>query len=241
MRDHLHRSRDAAARAGRRDDSHRSELRSEARPHSSARLAARNRAREAAGARRDPADARARGSSVVRFARAAAEEHSALRAAGDREVAAPARPRARRRSRRRAKATRVGGVTIHAAARRIEATATGSIAGEARRTCICSTPARRSSSPATRRSSSDTHHLVERVLWENGRELDLALLPIGYAPWWKPGFRKGHLTHDDALTLFERLRARVFVPYHWGTFRHVTATAHDAIRSTCASASSRIT
>jgi L-ascorbate metabolism protein UlaG (beta-lactamase superfamily) len=76
----------------------------------------------------------------------------------------------------------------------------------------------------------DTHHLVERVLWKNGRDLDLALLPIGYAPWWKPGFRRGHLTHDDALALFERLRARVFVPYHWGTFRHVTATAHDAIR-----------
>jgi L-ascorbate metabolism protein UlaG (beta-lactamase superfamily) len=76
----------------------------------------------------------------------------------------------------------------------------------------------------------DTHHLVERVLWHNGRELDLALLPIGYAPWWKPGFRKGHLTHDDALTLFERLRAKTLVPYHWGTFRHVTATAHDAIR-----------
>jgi L-ascorbate metabolism protein UlaG (beta-lactamase superfamily) len=76
----------------------------------------------------------------------------------------------------------------------------------------------------------DTHGLVERVLWSAGRELDLALLPIGYAPWWKPGFRKGHLTHDDALTLFERLRARVLVPYHWGTFRHVTATAHDAIR-----------
>jgi len=76
----------------------------------------------------------------------------------------------------------------------------------------------------------DTHHLVERVLWKNGRELDLALLPIGYAPWWKPGFRKGHLTHEDALTLFERLRAKTLVPYHWGTFRHVTATAHDAIR-----------
>jgi L-ascorbate metabolism protein UlaG (beta-lactamase superfamily) len=76
----------------------------------------------------------------------------------------------------------------------------------------------------------DTHHLVERVLWKNGRELDLALLPIGYAPWWKPGFRKGHLTHEDALTLFEKLRARMLVPYHWGTFRHVTATAHDAIR-----------
>lgn len=76
----------------------------------------------------------------------------------------------------------------------------------------------------------DTHDLVERVLWRNARELDLALLPIGYAPWFKPGFRHGHLTHDDALALFERLRARTFVPYHWGTFRHVTSTAHDAIR-----------
>ena len=77
----------------------------------------------------------------------------------------------------------------------------------------------------------DTHHLVERVLWATGRELDLALLPIGWAPWWKKsGFRKGHLTHDDALDLFERLRARALVPYHWGTFRHVTATADDAIR-----------
>jgi L-ascorbate metabolism protein UlaG (beta-lactamase superfamily) len=78
--------------------------------------------------------------------------------------------------------------------------------------------------------TADTHFLVERSLWRQGRELDLALLPIGYAPWWKPGFRKGHLTHEDALALFERLRARVLVPYHWGTFRHVTATAHDAIR-----------
>ncbi len=76
----------------------------------------------------------------------------------------------------------------------------------------------------------DTHHLVERTVWQTDRELDLALLPIGYAPWWKPGFRRGHLTHEDALVLFERLRARVLVPYHWGTFRHVTATAHDAIR-----------
>ena len=78
--------------------------------------------------------------------------------------------------------------------------------------------------------ASDTHHLVERTLWDRERTLDLALLPIGYAPWWKPGFRKGHLTPEDALTLFERLRARTLVPYHWGTFRHVTATAHDAIR-----------
>jgi L-ascorbate metabolism protein UlaG (beta-lactamase superfamily) len=74
-----------------------------------------------------------------------------------------------------------------------------------------------------------THHLVEGVLWAAGRELDVALLPIGYAPAWKPGFRRGHLTGDDAITLFELLRAREMMPYHWGTFRHVTATAHDAI------------
>ncbi len=84
----------------------------------------------------------------------------------------------------------------------------------------------------------DTHHLVERTLWSRGRELDLALLPIGYAPWWKPGFRRGHLTHEDALDLFERLRASIFVPYHWGTFRHVTATAHDAINRLKASLAS---
>ena len=75
----------------------------------------------------------------------------------------------------------------------------------------------------------DTHGLVERVLWSTGRSLDVALLPIGYAPPWKPGFRRGHLTHDDALALFETLRARALIPYHWGTFRHVTSTAHDAI------------
>jgi L-ascorbate metabolism protein UlaG (beta-lactamase superfamily) len=75
----------------------------------------------------------------------------------------------------------------------------------------------------------DTTHLVEDHLAANGRSLDLALLPIGHAPWWKPGFRKGHLTSADALTLFERLKARYFIPYHWGTFNHVTSTAFDAI------------
>jgi L-ascorbate metabolism protein UlaG (beta-lactamase superfamily) len=74
-----------------------------------------------------------------------------------------------------------------------------------------------------------THHLVQDTLWQRGRELDVALLPIGYAPRWKPGFRRGHLTGEDALALFEILRARAMLPYHWGTFRHVTATAHDAI------------
>lgn len=75
-----------------------------------------------------------------------------------------------------------------------------------------------------------THLLVERILWMRDRELDVALLPIGYAPWWKrKAFREGHLTSEDALDLFARLRARHLVPYHWGTFRHVTAGAHTAI------------
>ena len=77
--------------------------------------------------------------------------------------------------------------------------------------------------------TSNTTHLVEDHLTVHGRDLDLALLPIGHAPWWKPGFRKGHLTSTDALTLFERLNARYFIPYHWGTFNHVTSTAFDAI------------
>ena len=76
----------------------------------------------------------------------------------------------------------------------------------------------------------ETPRLVREHLNQQGRRLDVALLPIGYAPWWKrTGFRRGHLTHDDALTLFEQLDGRVFVPYHWGTFHHVTARAHDAI------------
>jgi L-ascorbate metabolism protein UlaG (beta-lactamase superfamily) len=76
-----------------------------------------------------------------------------------------------------------------------------------------------------------THLLVERMLWLRERELDVALLPIGYAPWWKRGsFRQGHLTSEDALELFARLRARHLIPYHWGTFRHVTVGAHAAIK-----------
>ena len=76
----------------------------------------------------------------------------------------------------------------------------------------------------------DIHRAVVEYLAPKGRRLDLALLPIGHAPWWKPGFRRGHLTSADALELFHRLDARMFVPYHWGTFNHVTSGAHDAIR-----------
>ena len=76
----------------------------------------------------------------------------------------------------------------------------------------------------------DTDKLVEQHLKKKKRTLDLALLPIGHAPWWKPGFRRGHLSSDDALELFKRLEARVFIPYHWGTFHHVTSGPYDAIK-----------
>jgi len=75
----------------------------------------------------------------------------------------------------------------------------------------------------------DSHRLVVERLHAHGRPLDVALLPIGHAPWWKPGFRRNHLTPDDALTLFERLGASFLIPYHWGTFRHVTSGPFDAI------------
>lgn len=75
----------------------------------------------------------------------------------------------------------------------------------------------------------ESTHLVENHVIAAGRRLDMALLPIGHAPWWKPGFRKGHLTSGDALTLFDRLDAKYLIPYHWGTFNHVTSKAHDAI------------
>ena len=77
--------------------------------------------------------------------------------------------------------------------------------------------------------TAETHHFVEQRIATQGRQLDVALLPIGHAPWWKFNFRRGHLTSADALTLFERLDAKILIPYHWGTFRHVTAGAHDAI------------
>jgi L-ascorbate metabolism protein UlaG (beta-lactamase superfamily) len=77
--------------------------------------------------------------------------------------------------------------------------------------------------------TADTTRLVENHLGAHGRNLDVALLPIGHAPWWKPGFQKGHLTSSDALALFELLKAKYFIPYHWGTFNHVTSTAFDAI------------
>ena len=75
----------------------------------------------------------------------------------------------------------------------------------------------------------ETHHVVNEIVHRSDRQLDVALLPIGHAPWWKPGFRRGHLSADDALSLFDRLHARYLIPYHWGTFNHVTSGAYDAI------------
>lgn len=80
--------------------------------------------------------------------------------------------------------------------------------------------------------SADGHRVVrERLFACRQRSLDVALLPIGHAPWWKRAtFRRGHLTPHDALTLFESLGARYFIPYHWGTFQHLTSGAFQAIR-----------
>lgn len=79
--------------------------------------------------------------------------------------------------------------------------------------------------------SADGRRIVEERLPPSGsRSLDVALLPIGHAPWWKrAAFRRGHLTPRDALTLFESLGARYFIPYHWGTFRHLTSGPYQAI------------
>ena len=78
--------------------------------------------------------------------------------------------------------------------------------------------------------TADTGHMIDHHLTAQGRQLDIALLPIGHPPSWKEAsFRKGHLTTTDALALFERLGANYLIPYHWGTFDHVTSKAHDAI------------
>ncbi len=77
----------------------------------------------------------------------------------------------------------------------------------------------------------DSSAMVDNHLVTTRRQLDVALLPIGHAPLWKASsFRKGHLTSADALTLFDRMGARFLIPYHWGTFDHVTSKAHDAIK-----------
>jgi len=77
----------------------------------------------------------------------------------------------------------------------------------------------------------DSTRMASDHVSSRGRRLDVALLPIGHAPWWKlSGFRKGHLTSADALTLFDRLDAKYLIPYHWGAFDHVTSKAHDAIK-----------
>jgi len=79
--------------------------------------------------------------------------------------------------------------------------------------------------------TADTHRLVSENVHRTSRQLDIALLPIGHAPWWKPGFRRGHLSANDALDLFDQLNARYLIPYHWGTFEHVTSGAYDAINT----------
>ncbi len=56
-------------------------------------------------------------------------------------------------------------------------------------------------------------------LYDIGRnwEIDVALLPIGaYEP---PSFRRHHMSPEDAVEACRRLRAKILVPIHWGTFK----------------------
>ena len=49
------------------------------------------------------------------------------------------------------------------------------------------------------------------------RRVDIALLPIGYAPRWKQYlFRRGHLTPADSLTLFEQIECTNPRPFPLG-------------------------
>jgi L-ascorbate metabolism protein UlaG (beta-lactamase superfamily) len=125
---------------------------------------------------------------------------------------------------------RVGGVTIHAAA----AKHMGSRYGvdrwrSAANMYLLDTGGVTAFFAGDTALTPDTHRMVDERVTGPGRQLDVALLPIGHAPWWKPGFRRGHLTSDDALELFQRLGARFMIPYHWGVFQHVTSGPFDAI------------
>ena len=54
---------------------------------------------------------------------------------------------------------------------------------------------------------------------EIGKKLapEIALLPIG--AYYPESFRKGHMGPDQAVQAFKDLRAKVFVPMHFGTFK----------------------
>ena len=77
----------------------------------------------------------------------------------------------------------------------------------------------------------DTHHLVEtHAVGRTGGSSIWRCCRSATRRGGSQAFAADISRTTTRSTLFERLRARMFVPYHWGTFRHVTATAHDAIR-----------
>lgn len=59
-------------------------------------------------------------------------------------------------------------------------------------------------------------------------KIDIALLPIGaYEPKW---FMKNrHMNPEEALKAFGDLKARIIIPYHWGSFRISAETAQAPI------------
>ncbi len=57
-----------------------------------------------------------------------------------------------------------------------------------------------------------------REIGERFNGCDIAILPIGaYEPRWF--MRTAHMNPEEAVQSFIDLRARLFVPMHWGTFR----------------------
>jgi L-ascorbate metabolism protein UlaG (beta-lactamase superfamily) len=119
---------------------------------------------------------------------------------------------------------RVGEVESRRPRRGTRGAATGWTGGGARPTCTCSTRAGRGAGGELllcRRHRAHAHEPRAGGRAARGRGARArrrASCRSGWAPWWKFTFRSGHLTSDDAITLFERLGARYMIPYHWGTF-----------------------
>ena len=227
---HVHRPRDAAARTGRRDDSHRSELRPEARPNSAARFAARHRAREAPDSStrfcsrtRTPTICRSIRSSGCRTTFRSSRRRWSRSGCADSATVTPSISR-------RAKRRDVGEVTIHAAS----ATHRGNRYGYDRWRSAANMylldageidllrrrhGARRRHAPSRRATS-----LEERSRAGSRAAADRVRAVV------EAGVSKGtsHARRCARRCSSDFARA-CFVPYHWGTFRHVTSTAHDAI------------
>ena len=104
--------------------------------------------------------------------------------------------------------------------------AMGSTGGAAQRICIYLILMRCPASlPATQPSPLTAHSSSRITSSPAGRRLDMALLPIGHAPWWKPGLSERASHECGCADSVRSTEARYLIPYHWGTFDHVTSKA----------------